>query len=531
LLKDVVGILIMGRVVDLWISTFHSAGVRILRRHIEKLNFGPHFVIYYDGDQMSLFKICLEVLDINPKIFHPRAIQSRIDAAKNELIEAADYPRGEFFEERVAKVYERYTQKLRENNALDFGDLLLLTVKLLQDFPDVLREYTDRFHYLLVDEYQDTNHAQYRMIQLLAKARQNLCVVGDDDQSIYRWRGADIRNILEFENDFPNAKVVKLEQNYRSTSNILQAAGDVVKPIEQRQPKTLWTENQGGEPLTLFTGRTEKDEAGFVVDQIQESGKEGMGLNQMAIFYRTNAQSRVFEDELRRRNIPYVIFGGVRFYDRMEIKDILAYLIVLANPQDSLHLRRIINVPGRGIGKATLDKLEALAAEQKITLREALSRVKEIGVVGKTAQKVLSFVNLLDSLKAQLGKERLSHFVQNLLERTGYLEELRREGTLEAEGRMENLEEFINVVEDFESSTETPTLEGFLDQVTLVTGIDDMEEEGKALPMMTLHLAKGLEFEEVFIVGMRITSYSRSLTPSERIERRLTYVGMTRHLF
>lgn len=537
-MKERVGSLIGSRADDLWISTFHSAGVRILRRHAERLNYGPQFVIYDDSDQMTLLKRCLEELDINPKIFHPRAVQSRIDNAKNELIEPGDYPTGDFFNERVAQIYELYQRRLKENNAMDFGDLLVLPVRLFEKFPEVLGEYTNRLKYFMVDEYQDTNHAQYRLMKLLATPSQNLCVVGDDDQSIYRWRGADIRNILEFGQDFPSSRIVKLEQNYRSTQNILNAAGAVVQPIEEREEKTLWTDNEAGELIQVFEAGDDKEEAAYVIKQIQRLKSDGFKLPEMAVFYRTNAQSRVLEDELRRQNIPYQIYGGVRFYDRMEIKDILAYLWVIANPADSLHLRRIINVPGRGVGKVTQEKLLTYAQNHGLTLRETLSKASEAGVAGKTAKKIQSFAILLDDLAAALSGEPLAEWVKRVMEKTGYIDELKREATLESEARLENLEELVNVVEDYQASTEDPSLGGFLDQVALVNAIDSLEEGEEALPLMTLHLAKGLEFDVVFLVGMEegLLPHSRSTDTPQEVdeERRLTYVGMTRarkHLF
>ncbi len=532
-MKERVAGLLGQRADDTWISTFHSAGVRILRKHANRLDYGESFVIYDDGDQMTLIKECLEELKLNPKIFNPRAVESRIDAAKNELIEPADYPVDDFFNEQVARVYELYAKKLKANNAVDFGDLLLLPVKLFEGHPEVLRAYRDRLHYLMVDEYQDTNRAQYRLIQLLAGERQNLCVVGDDDQSIYRWRGADVRNILDFEKDFPEATVIKLEQNYRSTKNILRAAGEVVRHIAHRKDKALWTENEAGERIVYYTGRTDKEEAAFVVQQIQRlRGAGDLRLADFAVFYRTNAQSRVFEDELRRQNIPYVIYGGTRFYDRMEIKDILSYLWVLANPADGLHLRRIINVPGRGIGKVTVEKLEQFAAQRGLSFFDALPLAGEAGVTGTTAKKILAFHQLLLNLQVLMKGERLSHFVQTLIERSGYLEELRAEDTLEAEGRIENLEELVNVVADYEAGTTEPSLQGFLDQVSLVSDIDKLDDKSQALPLMTLHLAKGLEFDVVFFVGMEegLLPHIRSLDTPEEMdeERRLTYVGMTR---
>ncbi len=532
-MRDRVAALLEARADEVWISTFHSAGVRILRRHIEKLDYGPSFVIYDDSDQLTLLKQCLEELQLNPKIFNPRAVQSRIDGAKNELIEAEQFPVGDFFSERVAKIYELCSKKLRENNAVDFGDLLLLTVKLFEKHPEVLAEYRRRLHYLMVDEYQDTNRAQYRLIRLLAGERQNLCVVGDDDQSIYRWRGADVRNILDFEKDFPDARIVKLEQNYRSTKNILKAAHQVVQGVSDRAEKKLWTENESGDRIAYFTGPTDKDEAAFVVQQIQDLARDqGLKLADFAVFYRTNAQSRIFEDELRRKNLPYVIYGGVRFYDRQEIKDMLAYLWVLANSRDSLHLKRIINVPGRGIGKVTVEKLEGFASAHGLPLGEVLPRATEAGVSAATAKRIQQFDQLLKTLRVYLEKERLSHFVQELIERTGYAEELRAEGTIEAESRMENLEELVSVVADYEDSAEKPSLHEFLDQVSLISDIDRLNDRSLALPLMTLHLAKGLEFPVVFFVGMEegLLPHLRSFDTREEMdeERRLTYVGMTR---
>jgi len=524
---------------DVWISTFHSAGVRILRRHIEKLGYGKAFVIYDDSDQMTLIKKCLEELGLNPKIFSPRSVQSRIDAAKNELIQPKDFSQDDFFGERVAKVYELYQKKLIENNAVDFGDLLLLPVRLLEEHPQVLAEFRHRLRYLMVDEYQDTNHAQYRLIKLLAGERRNLCVVGDDDQSIYRWRGADIRNILEFEKDFPNCQVIKLEQNYRSTKNILAAAGEVVKAIAGRCEKTLWTDNDAGEKIVYFTGPTDKHEAQYVVAEIQKiREKMDLKLSEFAIFYRTNAQSRIFEDELRKQNMPYVIFGGVRFYDRMEIKDILAYLWVLANPADSLHLRRILNVPARGIGDVTVEKLEKLAAERGLSLLETLPFASEAGIASGTAKKIATFHQLIQTLKTYQTTEPLDHFVKTLMEQSGYIESLKAEQTIEAESRLENLEELVNVVADYMTSTEEPSLEAFLDQVALVSDLDQAADRSLSLPLMTLHLAKGLEFEVVFFVGMEegILPHIRSFDTLEEMdeERRITYVGMTRakkHLY
>ncbi|MFO1520289.1 MAG: DNA helicase PcrA [bacterium] len=534
-MKERVGKLMGGRADDVWISTFHSAGLRILRRHPEKIGLGPFFTIMDDDDQFSLIKDALEALQLNPKMFHPKSIAGRINQAKNELIGAEEYAAtaDDFFEERTAQVYAWYAEALKKNNSVDFGDLLLLPVKLFEQNPEILKMYQDRLRYILVDEYQDTNHAQYRFLKLLSESHQNLCVVGDDDQSIYRWRGANIRNILDFELDFPAATVIKLEQNYRSTKNVLKGAHAVVEKIEERKPKELWTENEAGDPIVYFTGLTEKGEAAFVVREIRRLEETGQGaFKDCAIFYRTNAQSRVLEDELRKNNIPYIIVGGTRFYDRREIKDVLAYLYVIANPASSVHLKRIINVPARGIGKTSLEKLDAFALQNKITLHEALGRAEEAGLSNKLANEVRKFLGLLERLKTGLHQQKLSDWLRSLLEETGYLAELKLENTLEAEDRIENLEELVSVVSDYEQSTEEPTLGGFLDQITLASEVDKLSDERGVLPLMTLHLAKGLEFENVFVTGLEegLFPHTRSFESPEEMdeERRLMYVGMTR---
>ncbi|MBF0492941.1 MAG: UvrD-helicase domain-containing protein [Deltaproteobacteria bacterium] len=567
-MKERIGHLLGSRADDVWISTFHSSGVKILRRHAEKIGLGPYFTIFDDSDQMTLIKEALETLNINPKIYSPRSVQAKINNAKNELISPENYSKkyNDFFDEKVAQVYSWYEEKLRKNNSVDFGDLLLLPVRLFEQHPEILKLYQDRFRYLLVDEYQDTNHAQYRLIKLLAQAHHNLCVVGDDDQSIYRWRGADIKNILDFELDFKDATVIKLEQNYRSTQTILKAAHAVVNQIEGRRPKQLWTENDEGEKITLFTSKSEKGEASFVVQKIKEtSERENISLNQFALFYRTNAQSRVFEDELRKHNLPYIIVGGTRFYDRLEIKDMLAYLYIISNPQDSLHLKRIINVPGRGIGKTSIEKLESLASARGLNLFDALSFPQEAGIAGKTAQEVLKFLELLKTLRTSLedqnlssrsatperdpvglplastgslaslemtNNKKLSEWVKSLMEATGYIAELKAEKTIEAESRLENLQELLSVVADFEISNPQGTLSHFLEQITLASDLDKMEDGKGVLPLMTLHLAKGLEFNYVFLVGLEegLFPHTRSFESPEEMneERRLMYVGMTR---
>ena len=518
---------------SLWISTFHAAGVKILRRHINRLGINQDFVIYDDSDRMSLIKKCLAELNINPKLFNPRQILGAISTAKNNLIAPEYFPKEDFFNEKAAKVYHAYEQQLKKSHAVDLDDLLVLPVRLFREFPEILAYYHNQLKYFLVDEYQDTNHAQYQLMKLLAKNSQNLCVVGDDDQSIYSWRGADIRNILDFEKDFSDAKVVKLEQNYRCSGRILQAAYEVVKKIRQRAPKTLWTDNAPGEPITYFTGVRDLEEARFVVQEIQKlKGEWQLSNRDFAIFYRTNAQSRPFEDELRRQNIPYVIYGGMKFYERMEIKDILAYLLVLLNPNDSVNLKRIINVPARGIGKTTVEKLENFAAGQGLTLWDALLQVEATGLSTAPSRTIRGFVNLLEELRKNINQLRPSQLVNELLKKTGYIDVLQQEGTLEAENRIENIEELVNVLAEFEIEQPESGLRDFLDQVSLNTELQTTGEDTSALPLMTLHLAKGLEFPVVFVVGLEegLCPHIRSMSEPSQMdeERRLFYVGMTR---
>ncbi len=558
-MKERVGKLLGRRADEIWISTFHSAGLRILRKYPEKVGLGPYFTILDDNDQLTLIKEGCEALQINPKIFHPKTILAKINQAKNELITAEEFSLSadDFFAEKIAKVYFWYSEHLQKNNTVDFGDLLLLPVKLFEKNPDVLAFYRDRYRYLLVDEYQDTNRAQYRLIRLLSEQHQNLCVVGDDDQSIYRWRGADLRNILDFELDFTSTTVIKLEQNYRSTQTILKGAHAVVEKIEERKPKELWTQNEEGSPIVFYKAQDEKEEASFVVNEIQKnvhpfiplspspypSPLEGEGVRRTgegpgcaysdcAVFYRTNAQSRILEDELRKNNIPYIIVGGTRFYDRREIKDLLAYLSVIANPANSIALKRIINVPTRGIGKTSLERLEQFSVSKGISLYEALSVVNESGLSSKVMSEIKKFNLLLENLKTGLNTQKLSEWVRQLMEATGYLKELQSEKTLEAEDRIENLEEFVSVVVDYENSNPEPSLGGFLDQITLASEVDKLADDKGVLPLMTLHLAKGLEFERVFIAGLEegLFPHSRSFESAEEMdeERRLMYVGMTR---
>jgi DNA helicase-2/ATP-dependent DNA helicase PcrA len=498
---------------------------------------------------MTLIKKCLEELRIDEKSLAPRAAASRISSAKNELIspdEFADQD-SDIFHSRVADVYRLYQKKLRENNALDFGDLIYRVVTLFRSRPEVLARYHDLFHHILVDEYQDTNHAQYVLTQLLASKHRNLCVVGDDDQSIYRWRGANIQNILNFEQDYPDCRVIRLERNYRSTPTILAIANEVIGQNFGRKGKNLWTDETGGrgEKALLYTARDEADEARFVVDEIEKRMKDNSGASarydDFAIFYRTNAQSRSFEDEFQKRRIPYAIFGGMKFYERKEIRDITAYLRVLVNSRDSVNLKRILNVPARGLGAKAEERLENFAARMEITLYEAMGRVFEIQEMQNPAKKkIQDFHRLLETLKTDvLTTKPLTALVEEILDRTGYADLLRQEGTIESESRLENLQEFLNVVSDFEKENpdvaRTEGAAAFLDRIALSSDSqenDQYDANRGMVPMMTLHLAKGLEYPVVFLVGLEegLFPHSRSLDDREEMEeeRRLCYVGVTR---
>lgn len=540
------------------IGTFHSVCVRILRREMEKLPFTQPFVIYDDSDQLSLIKQIMEKLTIDDKAFSPKGIQAAINAAKCDALEpheleiSATY---DFHKKKVKLVYEQYQKDLITNNALDFGEILCMTYRLLRDRPEIRAKYQHRFRYIHVDEYQDTNRAQYLLLSILAQARfgghQNICVVGDEDQSIYKWRGADIRNILDFEKDYPGAQVVKLEQNYRSTKTIITAAGHVIRNNSARKDKTLWTENEDGLPLIRVQLSDEREEAELTVSEIKRlAANEARVFGDFAIFYRTNAQSRQFEDFLRREKIPYQIVGGLRFYDRKEIKDVLSYMKVILNPSDSVNLKRIINVPARGIGKTTLDKLDAFLASQPEgtsawdVLKHAASD-PSLTSAG-TAKKLAQFVSFIDELRAAAPKSLLTDLYHRILDGTGYVQSLRKEGTEEALARIDNLEEFDNLLQEFEADqqnalspddpeTEKPgLLPLFIEQSTLASDVDQLNEQASSVKLMTLHSSKGLEFPVVFMSGME-----EGLFPSYKVweevleedieeERRLCYVGMTR---
>lgn len=528
-----------------WVSTFHSACVRILRREIERLGFGRNFVIYDEQDQQRHLKTVMKELDLDFKLFPPRTVQSAIDHLKNQGVMPDQFIPVDFnvFQKRIGLIYQRYQEDLRRNNALDFGDLLNFVLILFRRFPEVLRAYQEQFHYILVDEFQDTNVIQYQLIRQLGKRFRNICVVGDDDQSIYRWRGAEIGNILNFEKDFPDAQVITLEQNYRSTKCILLAANAMVSRNRHRKKKNLWTENPDGERITYYSAEDEADEARFVVREIKAqcgpSGGKGFSeraprtYRDVAVFYRINAQSRAIEDELVRNRIPYTVVGGMKFYERKEIKDVLAYLKLIANPSDSLSLRRIINIPPRGIGEKTLDKLETFSKERGISLYEGLRLAIEERWVSPLLQETLrEFIELIETFRKDASVLSVSQLAMAVLTKTGYLHRLREERTEEAISRIENVEELVNVMMEFEKGSEEVSLEAFLDRASLVTDVDLWEDQGNRVSLMTLHCAKGLEFPLVFIIGVEegILPHYRRGEEIEDLEeeRRLFYVGITR---
>jgi len=518
------------------LGTFHSTCVRILRKWHRELGLRSSFVIYDDADQVSLIKDCLKSLDLSERTLNPRGVAARISRAKNELLTPGEYTTvaNDFAEERTAKIYALYQERLRLSHAVDFDDLLMLAVLLFRDHPHVLEYYQNLWRYVLVDEYQDTNHAQYQIVNFLSRRHGNLCVVGDDDQSIYKWRGADLNNILDFEQDHPGCMVIRLEQNYRSTQNILDAAGGVVAHNVGRKGKALWTENPAGEPLVFYQARDEQAEADFVVRTVRIlSAEGGYTLDDFAVFYRTNAQSRVLEDALRREVTPYVIVGGLRFYERKEIKDLLSYLRLVANPDDAQSFKRVVNVPPRGIGQASVDKLEGLGIAERISIWQACKLVGERKILGPKAVKALAdFVALIERAQARLEVTAVPELILELLDTTGYLADLQNEGTVEAQSRIENLQELVSAAREFMERSEDQSLQAFLDSVALIADIDELSEGKGAVTLMTLHSAKGLEFPVVFITGMEegIFPHARSLTEDDELEeeRRLCYVGMTR---
>ncbi|NNL67037.1 MAG: UvrD-helicase domain-containing protein [Myxococcales bacterium] len=524
----------------LWVTTFHSACVRILRRDIGHLGISRGFVIYDDADTLGTIKEALRRHGLDPKAHDPRRIRWRIDEWKNAGLMPADAAGAtrDLDEEQIAEIYSSYQRLLTDANALDFNDLLLHTVRLFEEYPEVLAYYRRRWQYLLVDEYQDTNRVQYRLLRLLAAEHHNICVVGDADQSVYGWRGADIRNILDFEEDYPSAEVVKLEQNYRSTQPILEGASAVVENNAARRERRLWTEREGGEKILLYEAHDDRDEAMFTVSQILGAVRKGdRQYRDFAIFYRTNAQSRVFEDELLKYDVPYVIVGGVRFYERAEIKDALAYLRVLLNPTDDMGLRRIVNVPARGIGKTSVERAAEVAVREGVPLLEGFRLLVERGEAGRSAKKIADFLRLIAQLSEEVRSLAPADALARILDRTGYLRALERDGTPEAETRIENLRELLSGAEDFEAQNaedddERGLLALFLDQVALVSDLDSYEDEFDRVSLMTVHSAKGLEFPAVFLVGLEEGVFPHSISARDpdgiEEERRLCYVGMTR---
>jgi DNA helicase-2/ATP-dependent DNA helicase PcrA len=519
-----------------WVGTFHSTCVRILRKHGGALGLRSSFVIYDEGDQISLMRDCLRAIGLSERALKPRAVLSRISRAKNDLLSPEEYAlvANDHMEERTAKLYRMYQERLEGFQALDFDDLLMGTVRLFERHPDVLAAYQDFWRYILVDEYQDTNHAQYRLIHLLANKHGNLCVVGDDDQSIYKWRGADLNNILDFERDHPGCAVIRLEQNYRSTQRILDGAGGVVAHNIGRKGKTLWTENEAGEPIVLYHALDESDEALFAVGTIRSQvAEEGSRYDDYAIFYRTNAQSRVLEEALRQGLIPYVIVGGLRFYERKEIKDLLAYVRWVVNPADIVSFKRIVNAPPRGIGPATVARLELLAIQDKTTIWEACQRaVVEKRLAPKQRTALEGLLRLMEDARARSAVIPLPELIAELITASGYAEELQAEGTPEAKSRLENLKELVTAAQEFAERHEETSLQAFLDSVALLSDIDEYAEGRGAVTLMTLHMAKGLEFPTVFMVGMEegIFPHAYAMADDRELEeeRRLCYVGMTR---
>ncbi|HEX9136540.1 MAG TPA: DNA helicase PcrA [Nitrospirota bacterium] len=525
----------------LWISTFHSACVRILRQHIDRLGYKRQFVIFDETDRSSLIKACVADLRIDADRYQPRAIAARISALKNNLTDSEQFAKtsAQFgFDEAVSRVYPVFEEKLRESGGLDFDDLLMLTVRLFERHQDVLGYYQSLFHHILIDEYQDTNRAQYRLVRLLTTQRKNLCVVGDDDQSIYKFRGADISNILNFEKDYPEAKVIKLEQNYRSTENILGAAGAVVARNLGRKPKELWTRKRGGDKILCYKAADEKDEARFICRSIQQEVDQGRSLRELAVLYRTNAQSRALEDALRNRGIPYRIFGGLRFYDRKEIKDIIAYLRVLQNPSDIVSLRRIINVPARGIGDTTIEKLETAAAQAGVSLYQAAMDTDRADMTNSAKRKLREFTGMMERMRTDLMTSSITDLVRRVIHESGYGAALAQDKNVESRIRIENLNELMTATEDFQEQNLDASLAAFLDQVALITDSEQqIAAEGRrggtdTVTLMTLHNAKGLEFSVVFMAGMEegLFPHSRSAESEEELEeeRRLCYVGITR---
>ena len=534
-MKERIANLIGEQAKDIWMGTFHSICVRILRRFIDRIGFDTSFIIFDTSDQRTLVKSCMKDLSIDEKLFSDRSILSEISNAKNEMLEPAQYvarANGDFRKEKIATVYELYQKRLKENNAIDFDDIINYTIRILMENEDILEYYSNKFKYVLVDEYQDTNKAQFTLITLLASKHGNITVVGDNDQGIYSFRGADISNILNFEKDFPGTRIIKLEQNYRCTGNILKAANSVIKNNEVKYKKELWTQNEEGNLPKVYQADNEYDEGTYIVTQIEHLKREEYYKNSdFAILYRMNTQSRAIEDILRRENIPYKIIGGLKFYERKEIKDIIAYLRLIQNSADNLSLKRIINEPKRGIGKTSLEKIEELAIQNEISMYEVIKNADNYGL-NRVYLNSREFINVIEELKNKKEQLVISELIKMTLKKTGYTKALENENTIEAENRIENLEELLTVAIEFEKENAENSLSSFLEGITLSSDLDDVEDSEDSVTLMTLHSAKGLEFPVVFLVGMEegiFPGYKSISEPKElEEERRLCYVGITR---
>ena len=526
---------------DCLIATFHSMCVRILRREADHIGYNCNFTIVDPGEQRTLMKRILKNLNLDPKKWNERAILGTISNAKNDLIDEVAYANlaGDMYTEIVAKCYTAYQKELRQSEAMDFDDLIMLTLRLFDQNPDVLTYYQQRYQYIHVDEYQDTNHAQYQLVKLLASRFKNICVVGDADQSIYGWRGADMQNILDFEKDYPEAKVVLLEENYRSTKTILQAANEVIRNNRNRRPKNLWTQNEDGEEIVYYRANDEQDEALFVARTIDQLSREGYSHKDFAVLYRTNAQSRTVEEALLKANIPYTMVGGTKFYSRKEIRDVISYLNLIANPSDNISYERVVNEPKRGVGPGTVEKIRDFASSQEISLLDASANIMLSPVKGKAAQAVYEFANLIIDLRDRLDDYSVTELVELVLKKTGYSAALAAQATLESQARIENIEEFLSVTKNFDENPDNPTdetgldkLSRFLNDLALIADTDDGDTESSEVTLMTLHAAKGLEFPVVFLVGMEenVFPLSRASEDEDELEeeRRLAYVGITR---
>ena len=520
---------------DMWIGTFHSICVRILRKQIDRIGFDSSFIIFDTSDQKTLIKQILKSENIDDKIFTDRSVLYEISNAKNEMLEPDAYAlraRGDFRKEKIAEIYRIYQRKLKENNAIDFDDIINFTIKILMDNPDLLEYYASKFEYVLVDEYQDTNKAQFTLVTLLASKYGNITVVGDNDQGIYSFRGADITNILNFEKDFPGTKIIKLEQNYRCTQNILNAANEVIKNNETKYEKKLWTSNEKGSLPKVYRGENEYDEANYIVQEINRlKTEEYYKYSDFAVLYRMNSQSRSIEDILRRENIPYKIVGGLKFYERKEIKDIIAYLRLIQNTNDNLSLTRIINEPKRGVGKTSLDNIDMISAQNGISMYEVIKNADKYGL-NRVFANTREFIDVIEELRIKKEELHISELIKLTLQKTGYMQALELENTVEAENRIENLDEFLTVAIEFEEESADNSLSEFLEGITLSSDLDNMEEAQESVTLMTLHSAKGLEFPAVFLVGMEegiFPGYKSIGEPKElEEERRLCYVGITR---